>query len=116
MAAGFVLGALVASSLGASLALAQSARQDPEAISSDRMIGAPVYNDGNQRIGTLEDILVQPSGGEPRLVLSVGDFVGHGKRVAVPLGRVTLQQGRLTMAGGTKEALEKLPAFSYRLR
>ncbi len=78
------------------------------------MIGAPVYNDGKQRIGTLEDIVVKPSAGEPRLVLFVGDFVGHDKKVALPLSRVALQQGRLTMAGGTKEALEKLPAFSYR--
>ncbi|MBV8613012.1 MAG: PRC-barrel domain-containing protein [Acetobacteraceae bacterium] len=112
--AGCVLGALAASTLGASAALAESARGDPAPISSDRVIGSPVYNDENQRIGTLEDVLVRPSMGEPRLVLSVGDFVGHDKRVAVPVSRVALQDGRLVMAGGTREALEKLPGFSYR--
>jgi hypothetical protein len=111
---GWVLGALTALALGATGTLAQPAHHDPAAISSDKMIGSPVYNDGNQRIGTLEDVLVRPSTGEPRLVLSVGDFLGHDKRVAVPVSRVALQDGRLTMAGGTKEAIEKLPAFSYR--
>lgn len=114
VAARWVLGALAASVLGASGALAQPAPHDPAPISSDRMIGSPVYNDTNQRIGTLEDVLVRPSTGEPRLVLSVGDFVGHDKMVAVPVSRVALQDGRLMMAGGTKETLERLPAFSYR--
>ncbi|HJS87193.1 MAG TPA: PRC-barrel domain-containing protein [Acetobacteraceae bacterium] len=113
IAAGVLTAALAASLLGAGLALAQPVRHDPVPISSDKMIGAPVYNDRNQRIGTLEDILVQPSPGEPRLVLSVGDFIGHDKKVAVPLSRVALEQGRLMMAGGTKEALEKMPTFSY---
>jgi hypothetical protein len=109
----WVLGALGALAVGIVSAHAQPARDDPAPISSDRVIGSPVYNDGNQRIGTLEDVLVQPSTGEPRLVLSVGDCVGHDKRVAVPVSRVTLQDGRLVMAGGTKEVVERLPGFSY---
>ena len=112
--AGWVLGALGALALGVVSAPAQPVRDDPAPISSDRVIGSSVYNDGNQRIGTLEDVLVRPSTGEPRLVLSVGDFVGHDKKVAVPISRVALQDGRLVMAGGTKEAVERLPGFSYR--
>ncbi len=105
----FVLAALAASPLAAGAA-------DPPALSAERMIGSPVYNETNQRIGTLQDILIRPSGGESRLVVAVGDVVGHDKMVAVPLSRIVLQDGRLILAGGTKDALEKLPAFSYRSR
>ncbi len=108
-----VLGGLAASPAGGGIALAQAPRNDPPTISADRIIGSPVYNEMNERIGTLEDVLVRPSGGEFRLVLSVGDLVGHDKMVAVPMNRIVVQDGRLTMAGGTKEALEKLSAFSY---
>jgi sporulation protein YlmC with PRC-barrel domain len=107
-----LLGALVALPLGAGGALAQAPHDDPMTMSSNQVIGSPVYNERNQRIGTLEDALVRPSG-ESRLVLSVGDFVGHGKMVAVPMSRVVMRDGRLTMTGATKAALEAMPKFSY---
>jgi sporulation protein YlmC with PRC-barrel domain len=111
-----ILGALALSPIASRAAPAPPSQSDPSPISSDRMIGSPVYNETNQKIGTLQDVLIQPSSGESRLVLAVGDFVGHDKLVAVPVSRVAMQDGHLIIAGGTKEALEKLPAFSYRPR
>ncbi len=110
----FILGAL-ASPL-APAAFAQAPRGNPvisdHAMSTSRIIGTPVYNDTNQQIGALDDVLVRPSG-EPMAVLSVGKFVGHDKMVAVPMSHIKMQSGKLTMAGGTKEALNRMASFSY---
>ncbi len=71
-----------------------------------------VYNDINQPWGTIEDVIV-PASGEPMAVVSVSKMVGHEKLVAVPLSHITTAQGRMMMAGATKEMAEQLPAFSY---
>ena len=108
----FVLAALVAPLA----AFAQAPRGNPmladHAMSTSRIIGMPVYNDINQQIGVIEDVIVRPSG-EPMAVLSVGKFVGHDKMVAVPMHEVAMQSGKLVMAGGTKEMLEQMASYSY---
>jgi sporulation protein YlmC with PRC-barrel domain len=111
-----VLGALAAPPVAGTATLAQSRGSDPPTIDTSRMIGSPVFNGASQKIGTLQDVLIRPSDGQTRLVLAVGNFLGHDKLIAVPVSRVVVQNDRLTMIDATREALEKLPAFSYRSR
>src|SRR4051812_29145679 len=58
---------------------------------ASKIIGATVYNDQGQGIGTVIDVLVKNTAAEPTAILSVGDYVGGGtKLVAVPLSHVNL--------------------------
>lgn len=111
----FVLGALAAP-LGMSAALAQAPRGAPvmadHTMSASRLMGMSIYNDVNQPWGTIEDVIVPPSG-EPKAVVSVGKLLGHAKLVTVPLSHLTMAKNHMTMAGTTKAMAESLPAFSY---
>ena len=84
-------------------------------MSARTMVGAPVYNDRNVKIGTVQDIMVKGAVSEPTAILSVGEFTGQGKRMAaVPLNHLQVPgKDRMVMAGATKEMLKALPAFLY---
>lgn len=83
-------------------------------MSTSKLIGAPVYNEQGQKIGSIVDVLVRGTASEPTAVLSVGEYVGGGsKLVAVPLDHVALTSNRATMAGATKQVLASMPAYSF---
>lgn len=76
-----------------------------------KIIGAKVYNDKGENIGSVVDVLVKDSASEPTAVLSVGDYIGGGpKLVAVPLSHVNLT-GAKPMMPATKQSLIGMPAF-----
>ncbi|HUN42767.1 MAG TPA: PRC-barrel domain-containing protein [Acetobacteraceae bacterium] len=82
-------------------------------MSAKSLIGAPVYNDQHQKIGTIATLMVKPDETEPVVVLSVGDFIGGGpKMVGVPLNHLQLDGTTMMMPGGTKAMLESLPGYS----
>jgi hypothetical protein len=82
-----------------------------------KVIGANVYNEANDSIGEVDDLIVPQSGtGEPVAVLSVGGFLGIGARlVAVPYERLqwNAERERWTLPGATKDSLQSLPAYTY---
>jgi hypothetical protein len=84
---------------------------------ASKVIGSTVYNEGNEAIGEVDDILIPPGGsGEPVAVISVGGFLGIGSRlVAVPYDRLQMnaQNNRWTLPGATKDSLNSLPPFNY---
>ncbi len=86
-----------------------------QARRATKVIGAAVYNENNQSIGEVDDIIIPREGGAPVAVLSVGGFLGIGARlVAVPYERLRMNaQERLVLPGATKDSLTALPAFSY---
>lgn len=79
-----------------------------------------VVNDKNEKIGTVTDIIISfsPDVKLPAAsfaIIGVGGFLGLGRRdVAIPMEQITLQDKRLVLAGGTKDALKALPPFEYR--
>ena len=59
---------------------------------SSRIVGATVYNDRDERIGTVDDLIVGQDGRISEAVLSVGGFLRIGaKLVAVPFGQLQLR-------------------------
>ncbi|MCO6418199.1 PRC-barrel domain-containing protein [Siccirubricoccus sp. KC 17139] len=83
---------------------------------ASKVIGANVYNENNESIGEVDDIIIPPGGGAPVAVLSVGGFLGIGaKLVAVPYDRLQMggNNNRWTLSGATKESLTGLPTFTY---
>jgi len=82
---------------------------------ASKLLGASVYNDQNQRIGKIEDMIVSPDGKVSAAVIEVGGFLGIGShRVAIPVEKFAdITAKRLVLPGATKEALKALPEFQY---
>jgi len=93
----------------------EPAASTEHAMRTSRLIGQAVYNDQNEKIGAIEDILVSPTPGkEPLAILSVGPFLGGGdKLVAVPLSHVQLDHGKMAMAGATKAMLASMASYLF---
>jgi hypothetical protein len=81
---------------------------------SSKIVGSSVVNDANEKIGVVDDLLVEPSDKVLFAVLSVGGFLGMGERlVVVRFGGLQITGNRIMLPGGTKEALNALPEFKY---
>ena len=83
---------------------------------ASQVIGSTVYNEQNESIGEVDDLIVPAAGGQPVAVISVGGFLGIGARlVAVPYQRLThnAERNRWMLQGATKESLQSIPAFTY---
>ncbi len=78
------------------------------------VLGKAVYNDQNVKIGTIRDLVVDPSGSLSAAIISAGGFLGVAVHdVAVPIGVLTIRDGNFYLAGATKEAIKATPAFEY---
>jgi sporulation protein YlmC with PRC-barrel domain len=78
------------------------------------MLGKAVYNDSNQKIGTVDDIIISPDQKVSFAIIGVGGFLGIGKHdVAIPMNHLKIDGDRYVLPGATKEALKALPAFEY---
>jgi hypothetical protein len=83
---------------------------------ASKLINSSVTNDSNERIGTLDDIVI----GQDRVlfaIFQVGGFLGiGGKLVAAPYQSLQVaDDGRkIVLPGASKDELKKLPEFKYR--
>jgi sporulation protein YlmC with PRC-barrel domain len=56
---------------------------------ASKVVGLNVYNDKNESVGTISDILIDKSGNAKAAVLGVGGFLGMGEHlVAVPFDKI----------------------------
>src|SRR5215813_2471485 len=73
-----------------------------------------VYNDNNEKIGSVDDLIVSRNKSLSYAVIGVGGFLGIGTHdVAIPMNRIKEQNDKLVLPGATKEALKALPEFQY---
>lgn len=101
---------------GATGTMAVDSARLREGRRASKVIGSTVYNENNDSIGSVDDIIVPPGGGQPVAVLSVGGFLGIGAHlVAIPYERLqyNAERERWTLQGATKDSLQALPAYSY---
>jgi sporulation protein YlmC with PRC-barrel domain len=67
-------------------------QQAQEGRRSSQIVGMTVYNDRDERIGTVDDLIVGQDGRISEAVLSVGGFLGLGaKLVAVPYDQLRFE-------------------------
>ena len=77
------------------------------------ILGKVIYNDKNEKIGTVDDLIVSPDRTVTFAIVGVGGFLGMGKHdVAIPVKNLK-GEGKLMLSGATKEALKALPKFKY---
>ena len=81
------------------------------------LVDEPVYNDQNDEIGSIYDVIIAPDRKANYAVVQVGGFLGMGKHyehyVAIPVDHFQIRDGNLFLAGATKEALKSVPEFEY---
>jgi sporulation protein YlmC with PRC-barrel domain len=78
------------------------------------IMGKAVYNDNNEKIGDVNDVIFSRNNTASFVVIGVGGFLGMGEHdVAVPLSRIKHDNDKLILAGATKEALKSMPEFKY---
>jgi sporulation protein YlmC with PRC-barrel domain len=105
MLAKYMTAGLVGSALLATVAFAQSptatsdrAHMAPAAASdssfhgnwrASKLVGLSVYNDGNESLGSINDLLTDKSGNIKAVVIGVGGFLGVGEHlVAIPFDKI----------------------------
>ena len=73
-----------------------------------------VYNDSNEKVGKVEDLIIAPDKAVSYAIIGVGGFLGIDRHdVAIPAGQLKLEGNKLVLPGATKEALKALPKFEY---
>lgn len=80
-----------------------------------KVVGSSVYNDQNQSIGSIDDLLMSDRDHKAATaVISVGGFLGMGsKLVSVPFDQLKIENDKIVMPGATKASLEGMPEYHY---
>ena len=79
-----------------------------------QIMGQTVYNDKDEGVGKVEDIIIAPDKAVSYAIVGVGGFLGLGKHdVAIPVNQFKVTDGKLVLAGATKDALKAMPEFEY---
>jgi sporulation protein YlmC with PRC-barrel domain len=91
---------------------------DPASLATgyrtSKVVGSTIINSANETVGTIDDLIVTPNDRVPFAVLSVGGFLGMGKKyVVVPYSDLQVANGHMMLPGATKESLKALPEFKY---
>ena len=83
-------------------------------LQASKVIGMDVRNSKVEKIGSIDDLIITPDHSLSYAVVSVGGFLGLGRRlVAIPVEQLRDEKGKLILPGATKEALKALPEFQY---
>jgi hypothetical protein len=86
------------------------------AYRASKIVGAAVVSDTNERIGSIDDLLIKDPDQAIFAILSVGGFLGIGNHlVVVPFSSLTIddESRKAVLPGATKGELTKLPEFRY---
>src|SRR5271169_2960249 len=78
------------------------------------LLGQTVYNEKNEKIGSVDDLIVSPSKALSYAIIGAGGFLGVAKHdVAIPVSQFTENEGKFVLAGATKDAIKAMPQFEY---
>ena len=82
-----------------------------------QVLGQPVFNDKNEKVGTVDDIIISPDKAVSYAIVGAGGFLGVAKHdVAIPVDQFAHADGKLVLEGATKEAIKAMPPFEYARR
>jgi sporulation protein YlmC with PRC-barrel domain len=94
-----IAAALLTTALMSGVASAQTATANKDAASTtmhrdgewraSKLAGVNVYNEANEKIGDVNDVILDKSGKAEKVILGVGGFLGMGEHlVAVPFDKI----------------------------
>ena len=71
---------------------------------SSKLVGLNVYNDSNESLGSINDLLADKSGNIKGVVIGVGGFLGVGEHlVAVPFDKVKFVEEPIAYTGASTQ-------------
>lgn len=89
-------------------------------VRASKVIGSSVYNDKDEKIGSIDDVILDKDHRATVAVLSVGGFLGLGsKLIEVPYQQLQFgdtrdnSENRVKLPNVSKESLQGLPEYSY---
>jgi sporulation protein YlmC with PRC-barrel domain len=98
----------------------QIVKVDPSMIKrgfrASKLIGSQVTNEKNEKIGEIDEIIIDAANKATFAVLEVGGFLGLGAhKIAVPYETLRIDPAgkRIDLPGSTKESLKALPEITY---
>jgi len=79
-----------------------------------QILGQTIYNDKDEKVGKVDDIIVAPDKAISYAIVGAGGFLGVGKHdVAIPVNQFKAEDNKLVLAGASKDALKAMPEFEY---
>ena len=79
-----------------------------------KILGAKVYNDQNQAIGKIEEMVLTPHDSVSIIIVSVGGFLGLGaKNVAISAKEFQFGGNHILLPRATSQVLQQLPPFHF---
>lgn len=93
----------------AAMAADQTIRSDE--LRASKVIGSSIYDRNNEKIGSVQDIILGAAGKVDSVVVDVGTFLGMGgKDVAVKMDQIKTDHDRLTL-DMSKDQLKQAPNY-----
>jgi len=84
--------------------------------SADHLMGKNVYGKDNEKVGEVEDVILDSNGQAKQLVISSGGFLGIGeKQIAVDYNEAKWdqQQDRIQLSNMSRDQVKDMPEFQY---
>ena len=79
-----------------------------------QILGHDVYNDKNEKVGKVYDIIIAPDAAVSYGIIAAGGFLGIAKHdVAIPANHFKMEKGKIVLPGATKDAIKAMPEFRY---
>ena len=78
------------------------------------ILGQPVYNEKNERVGSVDDIVVTRDKSVAYAIVNAGGFLRMTKHnVAIPVSQFKSVDNKIVLPGATRETLKAMPEFQY---
>jgi sporulation protein YlmC with PRC-barrel domain len=105
LAAALLTGAVITTASAQNAAPTNAAPHKEGQWRASKLVGLNVYNDSNEKIGDVDDVVLGKSGKADAVVLAVGGFLGMGERyVRVPFEKLKwIGEPVRTSSGATAE-------------
>jgi hypothetical protein len=79
-----------------------------------QILGHPVYNNMDERVGSVDDIIVTADKSVSYAIINAGGFLAVARHnVAIPVSQFKLDGDKLVLPGATRDALKAAPEFEY---
>lgn len=84
--------------------------------SADQLMGKNVYGRDNDKLGEVDDVILDGSGKAKQLVIGSGGFLGIGeKKIAIDYNAANWDQSqnRINLSGMSRDDIKAMPEFKY---
>jgi sporulation protein YlmC with PRC-barrel domain len=79
-----------------------------------QLLGQTVYNEKNEKVGSVDDLIVSPAKAVSYAIVGAGGFLGVAKHdVAIPVNQFAEKDGKFILAGATRDVIKAMPVFEY---